>query len=121
MPNYKKIKPTLTAIPTQYGWVEPKTGELLVSIKGGCDDPVEGFKLNTPWIEPEKPVKKDKKSKKEVIEQLVEEIITPIIENVPEEVIEPIFKVQVPEVEEVLVFTEKDAVEPIVVENSVTE
>lgn len=45
--------PIENAIPTIYGWAHPITGELLVSIKG-LENPVEGYKRNRPWTQPEK-------------------------------------------------------------------
>ena len=42
-------KPHPDALASEFGWFLPKTGELLVSIRG-LSDPVKGYKPNTPFI-----------------------------------------------------------------------
>ena len=80
MVDYSKIKPTLDAIPTIYGWANPKTGEMLVSIKGGCENPVENYFQNQPWIQSTK------------VEVIPEEVVVqpePIVEIIPEVIVQP--------------------------------
>lgn len=83
MVDYSKVQPTPDAIPTIYGWAIPSTGEVLVSIRGGCESPVVDFYPNRPWT--------GSILKPEVIETIITpvEIVTePAIESIVDAVIE---------------------------------
>ena len=89
MVDYSKVKPTPDAIPTIYGWANPKTGEMLVSVKGGCENPVENYFQNQPWVEQVKVIIPEP-----IVEVVPEEVIIiqqePVVEVTPEIVVEPI-------------------------------
>ncbi|MFA6198787.1 MAG: hypothetical protein WC679_00020 [Bacteroidales bacterium] len=46
-------KPMPDAVATIYGWAHPRTGELLVSMKG-LPNPFENYKLNVPFRQEKK-------------------------------------------------------------------
>jgi hypothetical protein len=49
----KLDKPSPSAIQTEFGWADPDTGELLVSLRN-LPNPVRGFTLGHPWKKPDK-------------------------------------------------------------------
>lgn len=52
MSNYVVPRWFPTAIPTQFGWANPKTGEILIAIRN-LENPVKGFIRNRPYVVPE--------------------------------------------------------------------
>lgn len=68
------------AIATEYGWAHPKTGELLVAIRG-LENPVKGYKRNQPFVPQTEIVMESPESAVE-IEIEITPVVTPLpIEN----------------------------------------
>lgn len=64
------------AIPTTYGWANPRTGEILVA-RRDLQNPVEGFVRNRPYpIQNQPPVVLDVKTEEKLVEAVFVEITT---------------------------------------------
>jgi len=106
MADYSKVKPRPDAIPTIYGWALP-SGEVLVSIKGGCAEPVLDFHPNRPWVEPiiEEPfIDNTSEPIDTVISQgVIEEYIAEVVVTEPIVIKEPVVEISIVEATPVVV------------------